>query len=110
MEKESNSSEPRGFLVVVDDLTALLSIGFAALDVFRLFMAVREHINSMEGTLVVLLHSDQTTLPDVDQVNLLTQLSIMRGPRLNDTKFIPQTLLFHVAETGVKFFAPGHVP
>ncbi|KAJ3095796.1 Elongator subunit elp6 [Phlyctochytrium planicorne] len=36
------------------------------------------------------------------------QILIRRGPRNDmDTKFIPQTLLFHVADTGVKFYPLG---
>ncbi|KAI8830848.1 hypothetical protein BC829DRAFT_494647 [Chytridium lagenaria] len=135
LDKETVIAGSQGFLIVVDDLSSLLSMGFGAMDVFRFFMALREYIHEVNGTLVVLLHADRTTLVDVGQINLIQQirnvcdfglaveglesgftdgvsgqLSIIRGLRLNDTKFIPQTLLYSVAETGVKFFAPGHVP
>ncbi|KAJ3098305.1 Elongator subunit elp6 [Phlyctochytrium bullatum] len=124
----------RPCLVVVDDLTCLVDVGFGAEDVYRFYMALREHVFDTCGTLVVLAHKDKTTILDKEHDWLCSmvlmssdcwmsvtglesgytdsvtgQVVINRGPHLVDLEFKPVHLLYHVAETGIKFFAPGHV-
>ncbi|KAJ3300060.1 Elongator subunit elp6 [Borealophlyctis nickersoniae] len=124
-------SSPRP-CIIFDDLSVLLYMGVPVKDIVRLVMACRTFVDEHDGFLIVLAHADTTTPQDDEQVALVQslthvadhilevrglvngvtqgvhgQLSVIRGPLLDDSDFHPQLLHYRVVDSGVQFFAKG---
>ncbi|KAJ3046848.1 Elongator subunit elp6 [Rhizophlyctis rosea] len=119
--------------LIFDDISLLLYSGIAVQDVLWLVGACRALIINLRGHLVVLSHADVTTTEDVEQTALnrslghmsdymlevrslesgvthgvTGQLSLMKGPLLDDPNFHPQVLHYTITDSCVQFSAKGY--
>ncbi|KAJ3037050.1 Elongator subunit elp6 [Rhizophlyctis rosea] len=129
----SNRGADASCALIFDDISLLLYTGIAVKDVIWLVSACRSLATSLKGHLVVLSHADTTTQEDVEQTTLLRslghmadyllevrslesgvthgvtgQLSLVRGPVLDDPGFHPQLLHYSIGDSGVQFSAKGY--
>ncbi|TPX72172.1 hypothetical protein SpCBS45565_g00617 [Spizellomyces sp. 'palustris'] len=118
--------------IVIDDLNMLLYSGVPLGDLLTCISSLNSYVAQHNGCLVVLVHND-TSSGDVRQAamckslshladyvlevqglesgatqGLHGQLTLGRGPLLNDPSFSPHVLHYRLADSGVQFFKKGY--
>ncbi|KAJ3287097.1 hypothetical protein HDU76_007873, partial [Blyttiomyces sp. JEL0837] len=125
--RQNQGSTSTGCCLVFDDLSVLLDLGFAVEDLIKFVLSLQRYVQGTGGALVVLLHADKVTKPELPQVYMVQSLSHMVDYRLHveklesgniegvtgqikviinpamrdDPTLIPVNMLYHISETGV---------